>query len=73
MIKAARQKDSVVTEGNRCSCADMLRRRGGWGAYTHTAVTVNTVQILWEITNPLILGQLDYFRSHGYPEAIPHC
>lgn len=71
MIKAAGQKDSVVTEGNRCSCADTLREKKK--AHTHTAVTVNTVQILWEITNPLILGQLDYFRSHGYPEAIPHC
>lgn len=31
MIKAARQKDSVVTEGNRCSCADMLWGFGWWG------------------------------------------
>lgn len=27
MIKAAGQKDSVVTEGNRCSCADTLREK----------------------------------------------
>lgn len=41
--------------------------------HTHTAVTVNTVQIHWGITNPLIVGQLDYFscRSHSYPAAIP--
>lgn len=44
-------------------CRHAEREREKKEAHTHTAVTVNTVQILWEITNPLILGQLDDFRS----------